>query len=262
MRKPPQAGTGSPAPVGVDLAPRIAAETHGSFLVPPRHTGPELIDVTEPTRAEWERALAEIALVNRWLGGYRPVRREILRLARREGLREISILDVGTGGADVPTSLKRSLERTGLRVRAAGCDLNAEAASVAKRNGGAEVFRADAFRLPFPDGAFDAVIAGLFLHHFEEAPGARMLAELHRVARRLVIVNDLARHRVAWLLIRVLAQAGRASPLFRHDAPLSVLRGFTPAELSRLAQAARLGVPRIERRWAFRLLLVAEKAGP
>ncbi len=42
--------------------------------------------------------------------------------------------------------------------------------------------------MPFPDGAFDAVIVADVLHH-EENPGA-LLAECRRVSRRLVIIKD------------------------------------------------------------------------
>lgn len=233
------------------------------WLVPPRHPGPELIDSEEPPQEEWRKALREIALVNRWLGGTKPLYRELHRLARALGRRELSLLDVGTGGADIPSSLSARLSRSGIRLRAAGCDLSPGAAAIAQGNGGAEILRADAFHLPFPDSGFDAVTASLFFHHFTEREGSRLLAEFHRVARHVVLVNDLARHRLPWLLIRGLSAAFRASPLFRHDAPLSVLRGFTAAELGGMAREAGLAATaRIERCWAFRLLLVAEKSGP
>jgi len=229
-------------------------------LVPPRHPGPEWIDGGDVGRADWEKALGEIGLVNRFLGGTAPIHSELRRLARRKSLKEVSLLDVGTGGADIPSSLRRKLARDGIALRAAGCDLDPEVARVAHGNGGVDILRCDAFRLPFPEGSFDVVTASLFFHHFTEREGVALLMEFQRVAARLVIVNDLARHKLAWLLIRAIGAVAGASPLFRHDAPLSVLRGFTVEELARMAGSAGLdGRFRIERRWAFRLLLVVEK---
>lgn len=53
--------------------------------------------------------------------------------------------------------------------------------------GRAPVVQAVAERLPFPDGVFDAALAVLTVHHWNDRPGG--LAELARVARRVVIVT-------------------------------------------------------------------------
>ncbi len=69
---------------------------------------------------------------------------------------------------------------------------------------------------------------------------ALLLAELARVARRAVLVNDLERHVVPWAAISLLVPFAE-SAMVRHDAPLSVLRGWTAAELASVAAAAGLG---------------------
>lgn len=53
--------------------------------------------------------------------------------------------------------------------------------------GSAPVVQAVAERLPFPDGAFDAALAVLTVHHWRDRHGG--LAELARVARRAIIVT-------------------------------------------------------------------------
>jgi SAM-dependent methyltransferase len=53
--------------------------------------------------------------------------------------------------------------------------------------GRASVVQAVAEELPFPDGAFDAALAVLTLHHWHDRRGG--LAELARVARRVVILT-------------------------------------------------------------------------
>jgi SAM-dependent methyltransferase len=61
------------------------------------------------------------------------------------------------------------------------------AAMVAQRaDGAAPAVRADALALPFPDGAFDAALAILTIHHW---PDWRVgLAEMRRVSRKRVVV--------------------------------------------------------------------------
>jgi ubiquinone/menaquinone biosynthesis C-methylase UbiE len=48
----------------------------------------------------------------------------------------------------------------------------------------------DALELPFEDGAFDRVLTGHFYGHLEEGDRLRFLAESHRVARELVVVDS------------------------------------------------------------------------
>jgi ubiquinone/menaquinone biosynthesis C-methylase UbiE len=52
----------------------------------------------------------------------------------------------------------------------------------------------DAFALPFPDGAFDRVFTGHFYGHLEVPARERFLAEAHRVAREIVVVDASRGH--------------------------------------------------------------------
>ena len=71
--------------------------------------------------------------------------------------------------------------------------------------GRAPVVQAVAERLPFPDGAFDAALAVLTLHHWDDRRGG--LAELARVARRVVIVTwDPACRDSFWLTTEYLPE--------------------------------------------------------
>jgi len=60
--------------------------------------------------------------------------------------------------------------------------------------------------------------------------------------------------------VHVLGTVTGASEMFRHDGPLSVLRGFTRTELEQLAAEARLSEARVHWRWAFRWVLTTISA--
>jgi len=229
-------------------------------LVPARRYDPEIIDGEGQDPAEIEAALDDIRRVNRYLGGASGILAPIESLAARRGWRRFSVLDVGTGSADIPAALLGLARRRGWEVRVAGVDMHAEIARIASRRVPIPLLRADGFRLPFRDGTYDVVIASLFLHHFDDSEASLMVRELCRVARAALLINDLRRHAVPFLAIRLLGRLAGASPMFRNDAPLSVLRGFTPEELTRIAARADLeGAVRVERRFPYRLLLTVEK---
>ena len=57
----------------------------------------------------------------------------------------------------------------------------------------ARVVQGDVPPLPFDDGEFDRVFTSLFFHHLSSDGRAAFIAEARRVARELVVVEDLRR---------------------------------------------------------------------
>jgi ubiquinone/menaquinone biosynthesis C-methylase UbiE len=151
---------------------------------------------------------------------------------------------------DVSESLLRNR-----RDRIVVLDLNARGLKLARKSWPVV---GDALDLPFKDGTFDVVTASLFFHHLSNEACVRVLAQMWRIARRRVLVNDLHRHALAYSSIRALTAMFSKSRMVRHDGPLSVLRAFRPQELFDIAK--RAGVPaRVHRSFPYRLVLVAEK---
>jgi SAM-dependent methyltransferase len=110
--------------------------------------------------------------------GYRDYRRPDARLARAivEALDGAdTVVNVGAGAG--------SYEPADRRVVA----VEPSAVMIRQRRGGAPVVQASATALPFRDGAFAAALAVLTVHHWPDR--ARGLAELARVARRVVILT-------------------------------------------------------------------------
>lgn len=226
----------------------------------PRILRPERLDAPGHDPAVLAASLAHVAGVNRWLGG-----RRALRLALRPYLgRELHMLDVGTGSADLPLSLVRSGARRDGRLRIIATDRHSQIlVAAARRIRGARGIRlaaADALALPFAAASFDAVVLSLVLHHLDDEGAVLALREAARVAP-LIVVNELHRTHLNYAGARLLAASlWRGNPLTRHDGPLSVLRAFRPGELRGLAEAAGLTVIELRRRWFQRLVLVAASA--
>jgi SAM-dependent methyltransferase len=225
-----------------------------------------MMDRDDNSREDLDQALREIERVNRHLGGSGTLLdglKPILATLPRE--QPVRLLDVGTGSADLPLAISRLARRIGRELIVTAVDRDPVTAAIARRavaeRPEIDVVVADAADLPFAPRSFDIVTASMFLHHFPDGRLPVMLRSLAALSRRALLVNDLRRHRLPWLFIRVLTTATRRHPMFAHDAPLSVLRGFTPQELQAAALEAGAGAATVRRRWPFRLLLTIETAG-
>lgn len=220
----------------------------------PREEGEELLDRPDQDPGELARSLRDVEAVNRWLGGYRCLRRHLDPL-RKEA--EIRILDVGAGDGAALLHL-REWAPDGWRF--VGLDRHADIVRLARRRVSpwhrVGIVRGDALRLPFEDASFDVALCTLTLHHFSNREAVSVIREMARVARRRILVNDLERSRIHHLGSRLLsATLWRRSPITRHDGPLSVRRSFTVEELEAIGEAAGLARFHVRRRLVFRVIL-------
>jgi hypothetical protein len=101
----------------------------------------------------------------------------------------------------------------------------------------------------------DVVMCSLFLHHLAEPAAISLLANMARAAHRLVLVNDLARGRLGFLLAWTTARVLTRSKMVHVDAPRSVQGAFTLAEARVLAERAGLAGATVRGRWPCRFLL-------
>src|SRR5262249_33169828 len=198
-------------------------------------------------------------------GGIRPVVKALVNLLAQQPPERISILDVGTGSADIPGSVIRWCRGRGIDCDTVALDVSERNLRITRRRLGVDpaisLLRADARLLPFEPGSFDIVIASQFLHHFQDSDVAELLTSFASIARRAVVVNDLARNLVPYYFIRSIGRLFTRSYLTRTDGPVSVLRGFTAHEFHELGEKAGLGRFTVRNVFPYRLLLVAETNG-
>ena len=222
-----------------------------SLLTPPRRRGVEILDGPDVDPAVVRRSLADVALANALFGGTRAVLAEVAWVLPQLGPRA-TLLDVGTGAGDIPLRATRLAARRGVALATVGVDASA-ALAAAYRGRLGDVVCGDARTLPFAPASVDLVVCSQLLHHFPDAELAPLLRELHRVARVRVIVSDLRR---SWLAAAGLWTASFPlgfHPVSRHDGVVSVLRGFTAAELRAAVRGAVGANADVRRRLGWRL---------
>jgi SAM-dependent methyltransferase len=219
----------------------------------------ELMDQADLDPVEHARALSGLALINRLSRSDAILWPAIERLARATPGRPIRVLDVASGAGDVPVALAKRALRRALAVEIEGCDLSLEAVRFARRraeefNLALRFFRLDARSEPIPAG-YDVVTCSLFLHHLDNADACSFLRTAAEATGRLLLVNDLYRDPIGYLLAWCGCRLLSRSPVVWHDGPVSVAGAFSLAEVRQLVADAGLEDASIARRWPRRFLL-------
>ncbi len=223
-----------------------------------RRQTPEIMDQPDLAPARHVGALRALARINWWSASAAILWTPLAGLAKRLG-RPIRVLDVASGGGDVPLRLWRRARAAGLDIQIDGCDLSPVAVEYAQSNAdacGANVryFVQDVLQSPALPG-YDAVTCSLFLHHLEEQHAASYLRWAGATAVHQVLVNDLIRSGIGLVLAHVVGRIITTSDVVHVDGPRSVEGAFTMREAVQLAEKAGLHEATVGWRWPFRYLL-------
>jgi ubiquinone/menaquinone biosynthesis C-methylase UbiE len=221
------------------------------MLVPRRRRGFEHLDSRATPPELRERSLRDVRCANTLLGGTYAVLAEVGRLTPSLEA-SATMLDVGTGLADIPCRAVERARRRGVALTTFAVD-EAESLLRAGRSRVDVGICADARQLPFADASVDVVTCSQVLHHFPDEEIPLVLRELQRVARRYVVVSDLRRSWVAALGFWAVTWPLGFHRVTRHDGVTSVLRGFTTDELARHVRHATARAPDVRRYPGFRV---------
>ncbi len=209
------------------------------------------------------QALRGLRRINRLSASDRVVWRPVADLAQTLGVRRLRLLDVATGGGDVPLALWRRAKRRGLDLEILGLDISPRAVALGQQRAsaiGADLHFAslDALAEPLPDD-YDVVMCSLFLHHLSHGQAVTLLRNMAAAAKHLLLIHDLERSRLGLLAAQAVCRTLTRSPVVRIDGPRSVRAAFSVEEVRRLAQEADLDDVQVVRRWPFRYLVTWKK---
>ena len=204
-------------------------------------------------------ALRGLARVNAISLSSRTVWKPIRRLAKELGTSRLRVLDVATGGGDIPLGIWKRSRRANLDLEITGIDISDEALAVARQrceesSAVIDFQQLDVFAEPLPDG-YDVVVSSLFLHHLSEEDAAVLLSKMAKATRHSVLVNDLVRSRLNLVLVFLAMRLLTTSKVVHTDGPLSVKAAFTREEARGLAVQTGLDTAIVRRRVPCRYLL-------
>lgn len=196
-------------------------------------------------RADCDPALAAASyrfmeMVNARFGGIRIVRRFLAtETAGRYTGAPFRILDIGSGSCDIPLAVSRWARTYDIPLHFTCLEMAGHAVDIARGqlaragNPAVQLLQEDVFTHQ-PAEPYDWAVASMCFHHFSDVKILALIKRLRGFVRNSVLINDLRRSRLASLATRLLLTGTDTPAGVRHDALLSIRRGFNISELSSL----------------------------
>jgi 2-polyprenyl-3-methyl-5-hydroxy-6-metoxy-1,4-benzoquinol methylase len=205
-----------------------------------RATATEFLDRPDcdPTLAAASYRFMET--VNCYFGGIRTVRRFLAaETAGRHAGAPLRILDIGSGSCDIPLAVSRWARAHGIPLHFTCLEMAGHAVDIARRqlaragDPAVQLLQEDVLTHQ-PAEPYDLAVASMCFHHFSNVQILTLLQRLRGFMLNSVLINDLRRSRLASLAARLLLADTGTPAGVRHDALLSIRRGFKISELSTL----------------------------
>jgi 2-polyprenyl-3-methyl-5-hydroxy-6-metoxy-1,4-benzoquinol methylase len=231
------------------------------FLAERDETATELMDEPNGDVAKLERTYERFRLINAVVSNQRAVYRRWIRpcLSATEVRR---VLDIGTGGADLPRALLRWARADGLRLEVTAIDPDERALDWALRQPaepGLVLRRVSSADLARAGERFDVVTSNHVLHHLDGRQFGALLADSERLAGDggIAVHGDIERTRLGYVGFALgtlpFERNLFAGSYIRADGLTSIRRSHTAAELAAALPRGwrvRRGIPsRLEVIW-------------
>lgn len=219
----------------------------------------EQLDNFELSGQILHQTLAELAIINRYFGNYRAVKKVVLSAIKKTNNQPIRIIDIGCGGGDLLLYLAKIFRKKGINASFLGIDGNAHSLQYGKEKSvdfpeigflQADLL-SDDFQLPM----CDILISTHFLYHFNNQEVTKFLARQKPFIQNVFIASELERNRLAYWLFFVFSPLLGFSKLTREDGLLAIQRAFKKSELKNILSGENLANVSIKRQFFFRLIL-------
>lgn len=209
---------------------------YGMFEI--RINKPEFLDAADCDPQLASCSYRFMRLVNRFAGGTRVVKNFLAReMSGCDRTQSIKVLDIGSGTCDIPLAITKWARKQCRRIEFTCIDTNETALKIASQN--IEKSGFDSIELKHESilefdcrQHFDYAIGSMFFHHLQDEQILALIEKLRSYVLRGILINDLRRNLMSFAGCS--AMVCLLSKDLKHDALLSIRKGFKPDELFRL----------------------------
>lgn len=224
----------------------------------------EILDDISLDNEEMKQVFKDISMVNYYLGGNKITLDGIRQLLVNIPVtQEIVILDLGCGDGEMLLQCTRYLRKQKRNFKLIGIDVNAqiidEAKKKIKKHPEITLMHQDVFSEEFQQKKVDIFLCTLTLHHFKEPQINTLLKCLAEQATIGVVINDLHRNQLAYMLFKMFSNIFLKTGIAKNDGLVSILRGFKRSEIEAFSKMLPKQKHTINWKWAFRYQWIIQK---
>ncbi|HVX25196.1 MAG TPA: methyltransferase domain-containing protein [Parafilimonas sp.] len=199
--------------------------------------------------------MREIDIINKYLGGHTITLNGFKKLLGNR--KSIRVCEIGCGDGNNLNVIANWCRKNNIQFKCTGIDIKQECVDAAKKtyqNLNAEWIAND-YKQTLFNTKPDIIFSSLFCHHFTNEELIEQVKWMQQNSTIGFFINDLQRNWFAYHSIKIITKIFSSSYLVKHDAPLSVARGFHKNEWQQILQQAGLKNFTIQWKWAFRYLI-------
>ncbi len=223
-----------------------------------RSDEPELMDDPKIDKKLISKNLGELDLLNRYTGGHAVTLQGVKTLIGENKI--YTVVDLGCGSGDALKYLAKWGRKNSVKLKLIGVDNNIHAIQYLKRNcmGFPEIsgIVMDYGEYLMNSPPTDIFMCNLFCHHLDNNSLLELFKALRKKARVGFVINDLQRSKISYYSVWFLTRLLNGSELAKNDGPVSVNKGFLREELEQLLVQSGHAYFSIQKKWAFRYLVV------
>ncbi|MGF1671177.1 MAG: methyltransferase domain-containing protein [Balneolaceae bacterium] len=224
------------------------------LILSKRNTGlTEIMDDPDCNRDGLFRTYRTFDRMNRMLSGWKSVYKNEIRPVMDHSSTQITLLDIGSGGGDVPGHLSELARKDGFSIQITAIDPDERAIEFAKRTNSTgninfECTRSD--ELVKEGRQFDFVISNHLIHHLDDSEILNLCRDAEKLCRYRVLFNDIERGDLGYAFFSLVSPLLFRNTFIPTDGPLSIRRSFTKSELQELLPAGWM----VNRLFPYRLI--------
>ncbi len=222
----------------------------------------ELIDLGPEyyTHDEYIQCLKKLFFINKFLGFFRSTVKILKKISQHS-----TLVDVGCGGGLFILNLSQYFPH----MKMLGIDISEEAIADAEQSLNTWKINKSNLQVCFrwqqqkqldiAKNSFDIILVTLVCHHLQDDDLVVFLRQIYLIAGQAVIINELHRHYLSYILYKFFSPLLFKNRLIIHDGLISIRRGFIRSEWKLLLQKAGIKNYDLKWRFPFRWQLILKK---